>query len=119
MAPKAPAELRLRIRVIRGSEILIGPGKADLLDAIRGGGSLRAASEKLGMSYMRAWKLVQTMNRAFRQPLVVMERGGAARGRAGLTDTGLDVLVIYREMEAAARSASAECFRRLRTRTRK
>ncbi|MEP6801186.1 MAG: LysR family transcriptional regulator [Acidobacteriota bacterium] len=96
----------------------MGPGKADLLDAIQRGGSLRAAAEGLGMSYMRAWKLVQTMNQAFRSPLVEMERGGAGRGHALLTAAGEEVLKIYRDMEKAAGSASAASFRKLRARIR-
>ncbi len=118
MPPRDPTELRLRIRVIRGGEILLGPGKVDLLDAIRRLGSLRAAAEDLRMSYMRAWKLVQTMNQAFRSPLVEMARGGAVRGHALLTAAGAEVLEIYRDMEKAAGSASTASFRKLRGRIR-
>ncbi len=63
--------LRPRIRVTTGRGVIaMGPGKADLLDAIRNNGTIRAAAEDLGMSYMRAWSLVRTMNTAFRAPLV-------------------------------------------------
>jgi len=113
----APA-LRLRIRVLREGEILLGPGKADLLDAIGRRGNLKAAADELDMSYMRAWKLVQLMNRVFRHPLVHAERGGSERGHAGLTDTGKAVLEAYREMERAgiiaARPAFGRILRRLR-----
>jgi molybdate transport system regulatory protein len=105
--------LRLRIRVLREGEILLGPGKADLLDAIRRRGNLRAAAVELGMSYMRAWKLVQLMNRGFREPLVHTDRGGAERGHAALTDAGDAVLEGYREMERLGRAAALPTFRRL------
>jgi molybdate transport system regulatory protein len=109
-----PPRLRPRIRVVREDEIVLGPGKADLLDAVQRTRSLKDAAERLGMSYMRAWKLVGTMNRAFREPLVRTERGGARHGSAALTPTGVAVLRLYREMEAASRRASAASWRRLR-----
>jgi molybdate transport system regulatory protein len=84
---------------VRGGTILLGPGKADLLEAVRDSGSLRAAATALGMSYMRAWQLVKTMNAAFEEPLVTLARGGARHGGAALTPAGAKVLALYREME--------------------
>lgn len=108
--------IKPRIRVVRDDDdtILLGPGKADLLEAIARAGSLRGAAEELGMSYMRAWNLVKTMNAAYRSPLVEMERGGPAKGGARLTDRGERVLALYREMEAAAEKAIAAGWKRLR-----
>src|SRR5512142_1431250 len=75
---RSPAiTLRPRIRATRGDVILIGPGKADLLEAIAETGSIRSAAERIGMSYMRAWSLVRTLNENFREPLVERTRGGA------------------------------------------
>jgi molybdate transport system regulatory protein len=110
--------LRLRIRVLRAAEILLGPGKADLLDAIGRQGNLKAAADELEMSYMRAWKLVQLMNGAFLEPLVHAERGGSERGHAGLTDTGKAVLEAYREMERAGTIAARPAFGRILRRLR-
>lgn len=101
------AEVRPRIRVVRKGDILLGPGKADLLDAIGRHGRLRGAADELEMSYMRAWKLVQLMNRAFRGPLVETGRGGSAHGTATLTPLGRLVLRLYRRMDAASRRATA------------
>jgi len=98
--------LSLRVRIHLGEEIAMGPGKADLLEAIREEGSIAAAGRRLEMSYRRAWLLVGTMNRCFRGPLVATERGGSDRGGASLTPLGLEVLARYRAMEAAARSAA-------------
>lgn len=105
--PRAAPVVRPRIRVTQGSEIVLGPGKADLLDALRATGSLRKAAVALGMSYMRAWQLVRTMNGAFRDPVVSLVRGGAAHGGATLTPAGVLVLAFYRAMERKALRATA------------
>ena len=55
--------LDLKVRLMLGDEIAMGPGKADLLEAIEREGSISAAARALGMSYRRAWLLVETMNR--------------------------------------------------------
>jgi len=99
---------------VRGGRILLGPGKADLLDAIRRTGSIRLAARALGMSYMRAWELVRAMNAGFQRPLVATARGGSAHGGAALTETGERLLALYREMEAASLEAAAPAWRRLR-----
>lgn len=84
---------------MQDSTILLGPGKADLLEAIDEHGSIRDAAASLDMSYMRAWKLIGVMNEGFREPLVVLHRGGSARGGAELTKTGQAVLRLYRQLE--------------------
>lgn len=89
---------------------------AELLDALRRTGSLRLAAGDMGMSYMHAWGLVRTMNRGFREPLVMLERGGSAHGGARLTERGAEVLALYREMESAALRAANGPWRRLRRR---
>ena len=103
-----------RIRVLRGSEIALGPGKVALLDGIHASGSITAAARTLGMSYMRAWKLVQTMNACFCEPLVTTRRGGKTHGSAVLTGTGERALALYRAMEAESRDAMAATWRELR-----
>lgn len=103
-----------RIRVMQGASILLGPGKADLLDAIARQGTIRDAAAALGMSYMRAWKLVRVMNEGFREPLVIVHRGGANRGSSQLTETGELVLRLYREMEADALAATRKKWATMR-----
>jgi molybdate transport system regulatory protein len=105
--------LKPRLRVLRGDAIVIGPGKADLLEAIARTGELRRAARRLGMSYMRAWSLLRVMNAAFREPLVQTTRGGARHGAAGLTKTGRTVLSLYRAMERRSLAASRPAFARL------
>jgi len=87
---------------------MLGPGKADLLDLIRETGSISAAGRRMGMSYKRAWLLVETMNAIFCDPLVESSRGGAQGGGARLTPTGEAVLAHYRRLEARAGEAGAE-----------
>ncbi|MGE0484908.1 MAG: winged helix-turn-helix domain-containing protein [Gammaproteobacteria bacterium] len=88
----------------------MGPGKADLLEAIAGTGSISAAAKSLGMSYRRAWVLVDTMNRCFRDPVVSAATGGSGGGGASLTAHGADVLRRFRAMEARAAKAIASEF---------
>lgn len=105
MPRRAAVVVRPRIRATRGTTIILGPGKADLLAAIASTGSLRGAARELAMSYMRAWSLVRTMNEAFREPLVVRARGGAQHGSARLTPLGQRVLELYQKMDAQAAAA--------------
>ncbi|TRZ92944.1 MAG: LysR family transcriptional regulator [Rhodocyclaceae bacterium] len=99
--------VRPRLRILLGAEIALGPGKADLLEAIAGTGSISAAGRELGMSYRRAWNLVGVMNRSFRKPLVETLTGGAGGGGARVTEMGADVLARYRAMETKAAMAVA------------
>lgn len=106
--------LRPRLRLESGGDIALGPGKADLLEALAAAGSIRGAAERLGMSYARAWQLVRTMNDCFSEPLVATERGGGGGGGARVTANGARVLGLYREMERASERAAAPAFARLR-----
>lgn len=97
------------IRILLGTSTAIGPGKAALLAAIAETGSIAAAARGMRMNYRRAWALVHSMNACFREPLVEASKGGAGRGGARLTATGLAVLDLYRRMERrAVESLSAE-----------
>ncbi len=91
--------LGARLRVVLEPDIALGPGKADLLEAIRTQGSIAAAGRSLGMSYKRAWSLVENMNSDFATPLVHTTKGGKAFGGAALSETGERVLNLYRRME--------------------
>src|SRR5215469_10338063 len=93
-------DIHPRLRVLCGTAIAFGPGKADLLEALHLTGSITKAAGRLGMSYMRAWTLIRTMNRNFNEPLVVAVRGGTqGGGGAVLTDLGREALTLYRRME--------------------
>lgn len=106
--PPALAARRLRIRILLAAGEPFGPGKAELLEAIRDTGSIAAAGRRMGMSYQRAWDLVTAMNGHFREPVVAPAKGGARGGGTALTALGTEVLAAYREIEALAESAAAE-----------
>ena len=95
--------LKIKLQVMCGDEIAMGPGKADLLDAIDRAGSISAAGRVLGFSYRRAWLLVDVMNRCWAAPLV-HARGGA--GGAEVTELGHRVLARYRHLQARVGKAS-------------
>ncbi len=103
-----PRTSHVRLRLLHGSEIALGPGKVELIDGIVELGSIAAAGRRMGMSYRRAWMLVATMNRCFRHPLVEATKGGIHGGGARVTAFGLKVLTRYHELERhAARQFNA------------
>ncbi len=103
----------IKIRIPYGDDSAMGPGKADLLEAIDRTGSISGAARAMGMSYKRAWDLVDTMNRCFKHPLVTTVTGGSHGGGAQVTPFGHDVLYLYRTAEARAGESVAEELRQL------
>ena len=102
------------LRIVLSERAYIGPGRADLLEGIARTGSISAAGKEMGMSYKRAWGLVQALNEGFGRPLVETARGGAAQGGAQLTPLGKEVLARYRAMQRATELAIAEDVTALR-----
>jgi molybdate transport system regulatory protein len=98
--------VRLTLRVDFGTDRAIGPGKVLLLERIRDTGSISQAGRSLGMSYRRAWLLVDDMNRCFREPVVLAQPGGAQGGGAALTAFGQKVVQKYRAIETQATAAA-------------
>ena len=94
--------VRMRLRLYFGDNLMLGPGKADLLELIASHGSIAAAGRAMNMSYKRAWMLVEEMNTAFRDPLVESTRGGSHGGGARVTETGAQILAHYRNLEEQA-----------------
>lgn len=104
----------LRLRIVLGEDIAIGPGKADLLEAIQKTGSITAAGREMKMSYKRAWYLLDSMNRCFSAPVVEATKGGKVGGGARLTPTGADLLRLYRRLEKRCTTHSAKDLAALR-----
>lgn len=96
--------LKIKLQILCGDEIAMGPGKADLIEAIEAHGSISAAARAIGMSYRRAWLLVDTMNRCWKAPIIETAPGGTARAGARVTAFGKDVLGLYRALQARAGS---------------
>lgn len=103
----------IKLRVILGPDTLVGPGKADLLQGIDETGSIAAAGRRMGMSYKRAWYLIDTMNAYFSEPVVVSTKGGPKGGGASLTPTGREVLRLFRRMQNKAERAVIHDLRKL------
>jgi len=101
------AKARLTLRVDLGEDRAIGPGKIRLLEAIRDTGSITQAGILLGMSYRRAWLLVDDMNNCFREPVISAQVGGTHGGGAALTVFGIRLIDQYRAIEVEAHAATA------------
>jgi molybdate transport system regulatory protein len=99
---------RFRLRIGDDPDMALGPGKIALLEAIEETGSISAAGRKLGMSYRRAWLLVDALNRTFTRPVITTATGGKEGGGTALTATGADVVRRYRKIEAMATAATAK-----------
>lgn len=95
----------LRLRIVFPDERQIGPGKADLLEAIARTGSISSAARDLGMSYRRAWLLVDELGKLFKRPILTTAAGGAHGGGAELTDFGRALIAAYRRIEDRAAEA--------------
>jgi len=111
--PNRLPALHPRFRIVCGKEIAFGPGKADLLELIAETGSIGKAASRMKMSYMRAWSLVQTMNQCFKKPLVLASHGGEGGGGAELTETGRQILALYRQLETQTSAATQTTSKKL------
>jgi molybdate transport system regulatory protein len=105
----AGTHLSIRINLASGDRI--GPGKIALLEAINSTGSISAAARSIGMSYRRAWLLVDEINQTLREPAVKAETGGARGGGAVVTPAGKMMVDLYRAIEIQARTAAGDEFR--------
>ena len=104
----------LTIRIDFGEFGYLGPGKIALMERISKHGSISAAGREMGMSYRRAWLLVDEINQIFRAPLVETQLGGSGGGGAHLTKLGRDVVGRYRAIEGASATACAADLRALK-----
>lgn len=107
--------VRLTLRVDFGADRAVGPGKIRLLEAIGKTGSISQAGRSLGMSYRRAWLLVDDLNNCFRKPVVTTQPGGARGGGAALTAFGRDLITKYRAIESRATAAAKRQLHDLET----
>ncbi len=104
-----------RLRIVLEPDVAIGPGKADILEGVRDTGSISAAGRRMGMSYKRAWTIVDALNQTFSGPLVATAKGGAKGGGAQLTPLGEEVLARFRRIEDLAEKAAAAEIAALRS----
>ena len=111
--PQTRPVARFRMRVMNGEAIAVGPGKIALLEAIEETRSITAAAKSMGMSYRRAWILVDQVNGALRRPAVASLVGGEHGGGSALTEIGRDLVATYRRIESRAEKACAGDIKRL------
>jgi molybdate transport system regulatory protein len=104
---------RLTLRIDFDAGRAVGPGKIKLMELIDKHGSISEAGRQMGMSYRRAWLLVDSLNRCFRAPVVASQHGGQRGGGASLTKFGHAVVQHYRAVESAAVKAGATHIRAL------
>jgi molybdate transport system regulatory protein len=107
------ARIELHLRVVKGRRRAVGPGKIALLEAISDTGSISAAARKLGMSYRRAWVLVDDLNRHLSRAVVEAAPGGRHGGGTTLSPTGRKLVLLYRDIERRALRHTAAATRSL------
>ena len=106
-------KLRFRTRVLKGDSIPVGPGKIALLLAVDECRSISAAAKLQGMSYRRAWLLIDEMNRTLKAPVIATAKGGANGGGSILTDFGQELVDLYTHIEMRAHEACKADIQRL------
>ncbi len=97
-----------RFRIYSGDTPAIGPGKIALLEAIIEHGSIRAAAKSIGMSYNRAWLLIEEMNKSFKSPVIEAIAGGSKGGGSHVTEVGHVLIQEYRAIESDALKATTK-----------
>ena len=98
----------LTLRILGEGAPALGPGRAALVAHIERAGSISAAARAMGMSYRRAWQLVESLNASFAKPVVITAIGGKRGGGARVTAFGQQLVKRYHEMEEKASAAIAE-----------
>jgi molybdate transport system regulatory protein len=100
--------VRLTIRIDFSPTSSVGPGKIRLLELIAETGSISAAGRAMGMSYRRAWLLVDELNRLFKHKVATTTLGGKSGGGAALTAFGRSLVAEYRAIECQAHDRFAK-----------
>jgi len=101
----------VRIRIDFGEYLSLGPGKIRLLEAIRASGSLSQAAREMGMSYRRAWLLVESLKQTFKEPVTVSSTGGKEGGGMRVTEFGEGLISRYRHLEREVTKLAGRSFR--------
>ena len=109
----------LTLRVLAKELPAMGPGRARLISLIDSTGSISAAAREMGMSYRRAWQLVEDINKSFNRPIIITAVGGKRGGGAAVTAVGREIVLLYRNMEEKASSAIAADIKRFSQHLRK
>ncbi len=103
-------DFNAKIILFEGDNGFFGPGVRDLFLSIDSEKSVKAASEKMGMSYSKAWKMIRNVEKAIGQSAVSRVHGGPEGGSASLTDAGRAVLERYISFAEKSREALKPLF---------
>jgi molybdate transport system regulatory protein len=98
MAQKGKKELRARVWIDLKGERFFGPGRAELLQLINETGSISKAAKAMGMSYKKAWAMVDEMNSKATLPYVISQKGGQKGGGAEVTEAGKRMVKAYQKL---------------------
>jgi molybdate transport system regulatory protein len=104
----------IRFRIDFGEHSNLGPGKIALLEGIKAHGSLSEAARSMGLSYRRAWLLLDSLNESFKLPATINSVGGHGGGGAEVTAFGILLIERYREAERKLNVVAEECLREVR-----
>ena len=96
----------IRPRIYLNADLIVGPGKIELLKAVRDTGSISAAARQMGMNYKRAWYLLDTLKQGFHQPVIEAVHGGKGGGGTRLTALGEQLIASYTAIAAACAAAA-------------
>ena len=106
----------IRFRIDFAENSNLGPGKIALLEAIRTCGSVSEAARRMGISYRRAWLVLDSVNKSFDTPATMNSVGGRGGGGAEVTPFGILLIERYREVERKLNDVAGECLKEIRTR---
>jgi molybdate transport system regulatory protein len=104
----------IRFRIDFGEHSNIGPGKVALLEGIKDRGSVSEAARSMGMSYRRAWLLLNSVNQSFNLPATINSVGGRGGGGAEITPFGSLLIERYREVERKLNAVAEEYLGEIR-----
>jgi molybdate transport system regulatory protein len=96
--PRGKINLRVRCWIMKGNRKFFGLGPAELMEHIEVTGSLSQAARRMGISYRKAWSMVNSLNRGT-SPYLLLHKGGSKGGGASLTPAGKKTLTMYRNLE--------------------
>ncbi|MHA8091128.1 winged helix-turn-helix domain-containing protein [Aquirufa regiilacus] len=99
LKPDSKIQIKATLRVFNGEDKLFGPGKLELLQFVQETGSISQAAKKMGLSYKKAWDMVNSLNQLCKSPIVQAQTGGVKGGKTVLTPEGLELMDAFRVLE--------------------
>ena len=108
--------IRLKVYV---REDMVGGGKLELLKIVGETGSISSAAKIMGLDYKRAWFLLDTLQRCFKNPLFLTNRGGGSSGGTPLTELGIQLIEKFNKTDTEVKKVTSEFLKWLEENQRK